>query len=133
MAGPTLHADDTPVPMSAPGKGKTAAGRPWASVRDERPTGSPQPAAVWMALTPNRKGEPLQRHLEPFAGLPRAGGFTGSDKVFNDHRTHAACRAHARRTFYGLTRSNPSPAAGEALDRIAALDAIEAQISGKPP
>ncbi|VVE84481.1 transposase [Pandoraea sputorum] len=123
IAGATLHADDTPVPMLAPGKGKTATGRLWAYVRDERLAGFAQPAAVWMAFTPNRKGEHPQRHFESFVGLIHADGFAGYDKVFDDNRTHAACWAHARRKFYELTPSHPSPAAGEAVKRIAALRA----------
>ncbi len=133
MAGPTLHADDTPVPMLAPGKGKTATGRLWAYVRDESPAGSTQPAAVWMAFTPDRKGEHPQRHLESFVGILHADGFAGYDKVFDADRQYAACWAHARRKFYELTKSHPSPAAGEAVRRIAALYAIEDQIRGKPP
>jgi transposase/transposase-like protein len=63
MAGSTLHADDTPVPMLAPGKGKTATGRLWAYVREESPTGSSQPAAVWMAFTPDRRGERTRKTI----------------------------------------------------------------------
>ena len=133
MAGPTLHADDTPVPMLAPGKGKTATARLWAYVRDERPAGSTQPAAMWMAFTPDRKGEHPQRHLEHFAGIIHADGFAGYHKVFDEARTHAACWAHARRKFYELTKSHPSPAAGEAVRRIAVLYAIEEQIRESRP
>ena len=35
-----LHADDTPVPVLAPGNGKTKTGRLWTYVRDDRPAGS---------------------------------------------------------------------------------------------
>lgn len=131
MSGPTLHADDTPEPMLASGKGKTAMGRLWGYVRDERPT-SIQPAAVGMALTPNRKGGHPQRHLESFVGLIHADGFAGYDKVFDEGRIHAACWARARRKFYELTQSHPSSAAGEALKRIAALYEIEEQIRLSP-
>src|SRR3546814_2957885 len=34
MAAPRLHADDTPVPVLAPGMGKTKTGRLWVYVRD---------------------------------------------------------------------------------------------------
>ena len=34
-----LHADDTPVPVLAPGNGKTKMGRLWTYVRDDRPAG----------------------------------------------------------------------------------------------
>ena len=39
MSGHKLHADDTPVPVLAPGLGKTKTGRLWTYVRDDRPAG----------------------------------------------------------------------------------------------
>ena len=39
MAGSKIHADDTPVPVLAPGNGKTSTGRLWTYVRDDRPAG----------------------------------------------------------------------------------------------
>ena len=39
LGGYALHADDTPVPVLAPGTGKTKSGRLWTYVRDERPWG----------------------------------------------------------------------------------------------
>ncbi|WP_320534757.1 IS66 family transposase [Robbsia andropogonis] len=128
-----VHADDTPVPMLAPGKGKTVTGRLWAYVRDERPAGSANAPALWMAFTPDRRGEHPQRHLGEFNGIIHADGFAGYDALYGDSRTQAACWAHARRKFYELTKSHPSPAAGEAVRRIAALYAIEEQIRGEPP
>jgi len=49
LAGPKLHADDTPIPVLAPGNGKTRTGRLWTYVRDDRPAGIDTPAAVWFA------------------------------------------------------------------------------------
>ena len=46
LAGSTLHADDTPVPVLCPGRGTTKQGRLWTYVRDERPAGSDVPPAV---------------------------------------------------------------------------------------
>src|SRR5437868_11726150 len=37
LASDTLHVDDTPVPVLAPGTGNTKHGRLWTYVRDERP------------------------------------------------------------------------------------------------
>ncbi len=37
LAAGKLHADDTPVPVLAPGNGKTKTGRLWTYVRDDRP------------------------------------------------------------------------------------------------
>src|SRR5262249_30698491 len=47
-----LHADDTPVPVLAPGTGKTKTGRLWTYVRDDRASGSTDPPAVWFAYSP---------------------------------------------------------------------------------
>ncbi|WP_415877345.1 IS66 family transposase [Croceicoccus marinus] len=38
--GIQIHSDDTPVPMLVPGKGKTAQGRLWAYVVDDRASGA---------------------------------------------------------------------------------------------
>jgi hypothetical protein len=45
----------------------------------------------------------------------------------------AACWAHVRRKFYHLEVAHKSPVASEALERIAALYAIEKEIRGHPP
>src|SRR6266567_3844161 len=37
LAAAKIHADDTPVPVLAPGNGKTKTGRLWTYVRDDRP------------------------------------------------------------------------------------------------
>jgi transposase len=51
LATPKLHADDTPVPVLAPGTGKTKTGRLWTYVRDDRPAGSADAPAVWFAYS----------------------------------------------------------------------------------
>lgn len=51
-----VHGDDTPVPVLAPGEGKTKTGRVWTYVRHDRAAGSKDPPAVWFAYPPDRKG-----------------------------------------------------------------------------
>jgi hypothetical protein len=51
-----LHGDDVPVPVLEPGNGKTKTGRLWTYVRDDRPSGSEEPAAVWFATRRTQKG-----------------------------------------------------------------------------
>ena len=63
MAGTVIHADDTPVPVLAPGNGKTKTGRLWIYLRDERPHAGPAPPAVLYRYTPDRKGERCREHL----------------------------------------------------------------------
>src|ERR1035437_6575999 len=72
MAAGKLHADDTPVPVLAPGNGKTKTGRLWTYVRDDRPAGDERAPAVWFAYSPDRKGEHPERHLGQFCGTLQA-------------------------------------------------------------
>ncbi len=127
MSATKLHADDTPVPVLAPGNGKTKTGRLWTYVRDDRPAGNATPAAVWFAYTPDRKGEHPQAHLSKFTGTLQADGYAGFDQVYETGRIQeAACWAHVRRKFYDLV-------AQEALRRIGELYVIEAEIRGHLP
>src|SRR6266567_6381873 len=57
MASDTLHVDDTPVPVLAPGTGKTKTGRLWTYVRDERPFAGSRPPAALFFYSPDREGE----------------------------------------------------------------------------
>ena len=61
-----IHADDTPVPVLAPGNGKTKTGRLWTYVRDDRPAGYSTAPAVWFAYSEDRKGEHPRRKLGAF-------------------------------------------------------------------
>jgi transposase len=132
MAGEKLHADDTPVPVLAPGNGKTKTGRLWTYVRDDRPAGDVTPPAVWFAYTPDRKGEHPKAHLSAFTGTLQADGYAGYDAVYEDGRVReVACMAHVRRQFFDLYEAHKSPVAKEALERIAALYAIEEEIRGR--
>ena len=132
MSAEKLHADDTPVPVLAPGNGKTKTGRLWTYVRDDRPWGDKTPPAVWFAYTPDRKGEHPQAHLREFTGTLQADAYAGYGQVYEGGRVkEAACMAHIRRPFYDLYEAHKSAVAKEALERIAALYAIEEEIRGR--
>jgi len=134
MAVTKLHADDTPVPVLAPGNGKTKTGRLWTYVRDDRPGGDATPAAVWFAYTPDRKGEHPKTQLSSFIGTLQADGYAGFEQVYETGRIQeAACWAHVRRKFYDLVVAHKSPVAAEAMERIGALYAIEKEIRGRLP
>lgn len=134
LATPKLHADDTPVPVLAPGLGKTKTGRLWTYVRDERPAAGKDPPAVLMRYTPDRKGEHPKNHLKDFRGTLQADGYAGFHHLYGGGRIQeAACWAHVRRKFFDLHQATASPIAKEALDRIGALYGIEDQIRGKLP
>jgi transposase len=129
-----LHGDDVPVPVLEPGNGKTKTGRLWTYVRDDRPAGSEEPAAVWFAYSPDRKGEHPARHLEKYAGVLQADGYAGFNKLYEKGCiVEAACWAHVRRKFHDLYQAHRSPIAKEALERIGQLYGIEQEIRGRSP
>jgi len=134
FAATKLHADDTPLPVLAPGNGKTKTARLWTYVRDDRPSGSDEAPAVWFAYTPDRKGEHPQAHLKGFAGVLQADAYAGFNAIYEGGQVReAACWAHVRRKFFDLHAARPSALSTEALRRIGALYAIEEDIRGKPP
>ena len=127
-----LHGDDIPVPVLAPGTGKTSTGRLWTYVRDDRPAGSRAAPAVWFAYSPNRKGEHPAEHLKNFRGILQADGYAGFNRIYDGGQVvEAACWAHVRRKMYDLHQAHRSPIAAEALERIGALYGIEQEIRGR--
>jgi transposase len=129
-----LHADDTPVPVLAPGRGKTKTGRLWTYVRDDRPSGSAEVPAVWFAYSPDRKGEHPQQHLRDFSGSLQADAYAGFNQLYEGGRIQeVACWAHVRRKFYDLDQAHASPIAKEIIRRVGELYAIEDEIRGRSP
>src|SRR5215471_14553461 len=134
MSAAKLHGDDIPVPVLAPGLGKTKTGRLWTYVRDDRPAGDQIPPAVWFCYTPDRKGEHPKEHLKNFRGTLQADGYAGFDQIYEAGQIQeAACWAHVRRKFYDIEVAHKSAVAREALERIAALYGIEKEIHGRAP
>jgi transposase len=134
LSSEKLHGDDVPVPVLAPGNGKTKTGRLWTYVRDDRSADSEAPAAVWFAYSPDRKGEHPAGHLQNYAGILQADGYAGFKKLYEKGRiVEAACWAHARRKFHDLYQAHQSPIAKEALERIAQLYRMEQEIRGRSP
>jgi hypothetical protein len=134
MAASKLHADDTRVPVLAPGTGKTKTGRLWTYVRDDRPAGDAAAPAVWYAYSADRGGQHPEQHLKTFQGALQADAYAGFNQLYKDGRIQeVACWAHCRRKFHDLEQAHGSPLAREALERIAALYAIEDEIRGRPP
>jgi transposase len=138
--GHVMHADDTTVPVLAPGDGKTRTGRLWVVVRDERPWGSDVPAAVFYLYAPDRKGIRAEALLSTCHGFLHADGYAGFDRLYRPSEpggepplVEVSCWSHARRKFYDVHHAMASPIALEALERIAALFAIESSIRGRLP
>ena len=139
MAQGVIWTDDTPVAVLAPGRGKTRQARFWVYAFDPRPWGGTGPPAALYRYSPDRKGERPRRHLDGFAGWLHADAYAGYDALTREKGgkarqvTHVACLAHARRKLFEVFEATKSPIAEEALRRIRALYAIEAEINGQPP
>ena len=134
LAGQAIFADDTPVKMLAPGTGKTATGRAWTYVRDERPWAGEGAPAAWYRFSTDRKAHHPKAHLAGFAGWMHADGYAGFERLIRAGPIReVACLAHIRRKFFDVHQAQGSAVAAEALKRIAALYAIEEQIRGQLP
>jgi transposase len=144
MAAERLHGDDTTVPVLA--KGKTATGRLWVYVRDDRPFAGGAPPAALFRFSRDRKGEHPEKHLERWSGALQADAYAGFRALYGDGRSpgqihEALCWSHARRKFFELAdiaasarrgKDAPpiSPIALEAVKRIDAIFDLERAING---
>ena len=81
-AGAALHADDTTVPVLAPGLGKTKTGRLWVVVRDERPWGSGVPPAALYRYSDDRKAIHAEALLAGCRGFLHADGYAGFERLY---------------------------------------------------
>src|SRR3954452_21143462 len=136
MASTRIFADDTPLPVLDPGRGRTKTGRLWGYAIDDRPWGGATPPAVVYLYAEDRKGEHPAAHLAEFTGVLQVDGYGGFKRLLENRPPGeirlAFCWAHCRRRFYEIHRATGSPLAEEALRRIGELYAIEAEIRGRP-
>jgi transposase len=127
-----LFADETTAPVLDPGRGRTKTGQLWAYARDDRPWGGADPPAVVYVYAPDRKAARPQAHLDGFRGILQVDGYSGYRALAERGDVELAfCWSHVRRRFYELAAAGPAPIATEALGRIAALYAVEAEIRGR--
>ena len=131
-----LFADETTMPVLEPGRGQTKKGYAWAIARDDRPWGGAAPPAVVFHYAPGRGAQHAQHAqalLAGYRGIPQCDGYVAYKGLAAPAGvTLAFCWSHVRRGFYDLAKKNTAPIATEALRRIAALYAIDAEIRGKP-
>jgi len=129
-----LFADDTPVPVLDPGRGRTKTGRLWVYAREQRPWGGPEPPAAVSLFAPDRKAERPVAHLANFKGVLHVDGYAGFEQLAeNGDVVLAACWSHTRRKFYEVAQATNAPIATKALGQIAKLYAIEADVRGQSP
>jgi len=134
-----LFMDETVAPVLDPGRGRTKTGYLWALARDDRPWGGPDPPGVVFHYRDGRAGAKAEAILEGFDGILQVDGYGGYRRLARGNRTGGApvtlayCWAHARREIIKATPRAGSPVARAALEQIAALYRIEAEIRGEPP
>jgi len=134
LSSAKLFVDETRAPVLDPGRGRTKTGYFWAIARDDRPWRGTDPPAVVYTYAPGRGTEHAAGLLRDFTGIIQTDAYIAYKKVANGDgaaMTIAYCWAHLRREFIDITRKAPAPLADEALRRIAALYAIEAEIRGR--
>jgi transposase len=136
MGSTRIFADDTPLPVLDPGRGRTKTGRLWAYAVDDRPWQGSTPPAVVFLYAEDRKGERPAAHLAGFQGVLQVDGYSGFKRLLEDRPAGeirlAFCWAHCRRRFYEIHQATGSPLAEEALRRIGELYRIEAESRGSP-
>ena len=117
-----VHADETPVALLAPGRGKTKKAYVWVY----RTTNFVAQRAVLFDFCASRGGEHPQRMLQDFAGTLVTDDFSGYHKLQSKGPiTGALCMAHARRKLFEAHKLNGSQIAGEAVALIAKLYEVE--------
>ncbi len=116
-----LHADETPVPMLAPGNKKTHRAYIWAYAS----SGSSPLNAVVYDFTPGRGGQHARDFLGDWQGSLICDDYSGYKQGFTTGITEVGCMAHARRKFVELEASGKSQIAAQAVDCIGQLYEVE--------
>jgi transposase len=116
-----LHADETPVQMLSPGKGKTHRAYLWAYT----PTYYSELRTVVYDFADSRAGEHARAFLAGWQGKLVCDDYSGYKAGFQQGITEIGCAAHARRKFFDLHANHSSRIAVQALPFFAALYDIE--------
>jgi transposase len=123
LAEPYLQADETTVPVLAPGTGKTHTGYLW--VYRSGPWSSLQ--VVLFDYADSRAKRWPTQFLADFEGILQVDGYAGYNDVLQRKAIiEAGCWSHARRKFFDVLKATRSPTAQEALRRIGQIYHIEA-------
>ena len=135
LASGKIAVDETVAPVLDPGRGRTKKGYFWAMARDDRPWGGTDPPAIAYSYAPGRGAVHALKLLEGYRGIVQCDGYaaykTIADKAPGEAITLAFCWAHLRRRFFDIAKGGDAPIASEALERIAALYAVEKKIRGR--
>ena len=107
--GGAVFADDTPVPVLDPGRGRTKTGRLWVVVRDERPWGSTVPPAVLYLYSPDRKALHAEALLGACRGFLHADGYAGFGGLYHPEPATGEARLTEVACRVGGVVADPAP------------------------
>jgi len=129
-----LHADETPVAMLKPGKGKTHKAYLWSYCT----TAYDDVKAVVFDFAETRAGENAREFLrigqdDAWQGTLVCDDYAGYKAMFQLGVTEAGCLAHARRKFHELWDPHKSPVAERALKFFGLLYDIEREVQALEP
>lgn len=126
-----VHADETPVSLLAPGRGKTKRAYVWVY----RTTNFVAQRAVLFDFCASREGVHPQRMLQGFSGTLVTDDYSGYHKLQSQGTIIGAlCMAHARRKLFEAHKLNGSEIAATAVALIAKLYEVEREARElKPP
>ena len=125
-----IHADETPVSLLVPGRGKTKRAYVWVY----RTTNFALQRAVLFDFAASRAGEHPRRVLQGFGGTLVTDDYSGYHALHAQGRvTSALCMAHARRKLFEAHQLNASQIAGQAVTLIAKLYEIEREARDLEP
>lgn len=116
-----LHADETPVAMLAPGKGKTHRAYVWSYGT----SGFDSLRAVVYDFAESRAAAHPKGFLASWRGKLVCDDYSGYKGLFANGVTEIGCLAHARRKFNDLWVNHKSPLAEEALQLFGKLYDVE--------
>ena len=128
-----IHADETPVSLLAPGRGKTRRAYMWVYRTSDFVGNQGKGRAVLFDFTPGRGGEHPRRVLQGFCGKLVTDDFSGYHALAAQGVIPALCMAHARRKLFEAYKLNDSPIAGQAVALMARLYEIEREAKGLDP
>ncbi len=123
-----VHADETPVALLAPGRGKTKKAYVWVYRTTDFVTIQGKGRAVLYDFALSRAGEHPQRVLGAFGGTLVSDDYSGYHALHRRGITAAFCMAHARRKLFEVFELNASQIAGQAVALIAKLYDIEREV-----
>jgi transposase len=129
-----LHADETPVAMLKPGKGKTHKAYLWSYCT----TAYDAVKAVVFDFAETRAGENAREflrtgHADAWQGTLVCDDYAGYKAMFELGVSEAGCLAHARRKFHELWDPHKSPVGEQALKFFAALYEVEREAQALAP